>query len=53
LSARTKLNASAIQTAIAVAAIIGWACESWLVFLIAAVVLLAVALHAGDIRPTK
>ena len=43
MSARTKLNAVAIQGAIAVAAIIGWVCESWIVFLVAAVVLIITA----------
>jgi hypothetical protein len=53
LSARHKLNSAAIGAAIIVAAIAGAACESWTVFLIATVVLIAMGLHAGDIRPDK
>ena len=53
MSARTKLNAAAIQGAIIVAALVGWAFGSWAMFLLTIVVLLATAFHSGAIRPNR
>jgi hypothetical protein len=51
VSARTKLNAAAINGALLIAALVGWLFGSWSVFLLTAGVLIAMGLHAGDIRP--
>jgi hypothetical protein len=53
LSARAKLNAVTIQITLIAAGIIGLLFQSWAVFGIAAAVLLACALHQGDIRPPR
>jgi hypothetical protein len=53
LSARTKLNAATVQITLIAAGIIGLLFQSWTVFAITAAVLLACALHQGDIRPTR
>ncbi len=52
MSARHKLNQGYIQGALVVASVIGVACESWTVFLIAATILVGLSLHSGEIRPT-
>lgn len=51
MNARTKLNSSYIQGGIVAAAIIGWLTGSWVIFFLAAAVLIALSLHSGDIRP--
>ena len=50
MSARTKLNVAAVQGAIVVAALVGWAAGSWAVFLLATAVLIGTAWHSGAIR---
>jgi hypothetical protein len=50
MSARTKLNVAAINGALLVAAPVGWLFGSWSLFLLTATVLIAMGLHAGDIR---
>jgi hypothetical protein len=51
LSVRTRFNAVAFQCATLVAALIGLIFQSWLVFLVIGVVMIAMALHSGAIRP--
>lgn len=51
MPARDKLNAAFFQGTLAVAALLGWACGSWMVFSIALCALLFGNLLAGDIRP--
>ena len=53
VGAREKLNEAYVIGSLLLAAIAGWISGSWLVFIIAAVILLALNLHAGDIRPSK
>ena len=50
LSTRNKLNVAAIHGSLVVAALVGWAFHSWIVFLLAVIVLIATAIHRGDIR---
>ena len=50
MSARTKLNAAVIHGAILVAALVGWVTSSWAIFLLATAVLIATAIHSGQIR---
>jgi hypothetical protein len=51
--ARTKLNVAAINGAILVAALVGWVFHSWPVFLLTAIAMIALGLHAGHIRPGR
>jgi len=53
MRAREKLNNAFITGSLTIAGLIGYATGSWTVFVIAAVVLLAMALHDGGIRPGK
>ena len=53
MGARQKLNAVAIQGCLIVSGIIGLVCQSWLIFLIASVVLIGASLAAGDFRPNR
>jgi hypothetical protein len=53
MGAREKLNAAHICGSLLLAAIAGSATGSWAVFFIAAVVLLALNVHSGEIRPRK
>ena len=50
MSARNKINASTTLGSLALAAIIGGWAGSWPVFILAAVVLLALAIESGEIR---
>jgi hypothetical protein len=50
MPAREKLNAAYFHGSLALAAVLGWACSSWPVFLVALVALLVGNLLAGDIR---
>ena len=52
MSARHKLNQGYIQGALVVAGVIGVACGSWTVFLIAAAILVGLSVYSGEIRPT-
>lgn len=51
MGARQKLNAITIQGCLIVSGIMGLVSQSWLVFLIAAVVSIGGSLAGGDIRP--
>ncbi|MDB5335664.1 MAG: hypothetical protein JWN70_1283 [Planctomycetaceae bacterium] len=52
MSARQKLNQGYVQGCLAIAALIGAVCRSWIIFGIAAVVLIGLSTHSGEIRPT-
>lgn len=52
MSARQKLNQGYIQGCLAIAALIGAVCRSWIIFGIAAVVLIGLSTQSGEIRPT-
>lgn len=51
MNARKKLNTAHIYGALLVAAVVGVAFESWLVFLIVGGGFVFGAVYAGDIRP--
>lgn len=53
MGARKKLNQAFIGGSLIMAAAVGAVVHSWGVFLIAAVVLIALSLYAGDIRTGK
>ena len=53
MGAREKLNSAYVIGSLILAAVAGSIGGSWLVFFIAAGILLALNLHAGDIRPSK
>ena len=53
MGARQKLNQAYFNGAAVVAAGIGLLTESWTVFWIALVALLALSLHGGEIRPGR
>jgi hypothetical protein len=53
VSARTKLNIAAVNGVVVIAAIVGWLFGSWPIFLLTAGVLVAMAVHSGDIRPGR
>jgi hypothetical protein len=50
MGARTKLNMAAINGSIIIAAVVGAALGSWLVFWIVAIVLIVGDLYVGSIR---
>jgi hypothetical protein len=50
LTAKHKLNAAHVNGALAIAAVIGIASESFLVFLLVAALLIAGSMHDGSIR---
>ena len=52
MGAREKLNEAYVIGSLFLAAVAGSIAGSWLVFIIAAAILLALNLHAGDIRPS-
>jgi hypothetical protein len=51
MSARTKLNGIYTLGCVGLAALICGATGSWGIFVIALAVMIAAAVHAGDIRP--
>ena len=53
MGAREKLNAAYISGSLVLAALVGAMTESWTVFFMTAVILLALNVHSGDIRPRK
>ena len=53
MGARKKLNAGAILGSLLLSGLIGCFTSSWLVFIIAALILLVLSLYVGDIRPGK
>ena len=52
-TARHKLNAASIPGILVIAGLVAALTGSWWVFLGLFAVLIATAVHAGDIRPTK
>ena len=50
MTAKHKLNAAHVNGALAIAAVIGFASESFLVFLLVAALLLGGSMHDGSIR---
>ena len=50
MNARKKLNVANLNGSFLAAAIIGWLTESMLVFLVAGAILIASAMHSGNIR---
>jgi hypothetical protein len=53
VGARRKLNSANILGSVLLAGVIGAIFDSWLAFVLAAIVLVAVNVHSGDIRPGK
>ena len=53
MGARHKLNSAALNGALIVAGLVAFVTQSWVAFCIAAVALLATAVHSGDIRWTR
>jgi len=51
-NARNKLNASAIHGVLLIAGVIAFFGQSWSVFLLLVIALLATSVMSGDIRPT-
>ena len=52
MGARSKLNVAYVYAAVIIAALIGGVCQSWAVFFVAATLLVAGSIVAGEIRPT-
>ena len=52
MGARQKINVAAVNGCLIVAGLLGLVTQSWPAFGAALLVLLALAYHAGDIRPT-
>jgi len=50
MNARLKLNSAVVNGAVILAALVGWALGSWLVFLGVVALILFTAYHSGDIR---
>jgi len=50
LTAKHKLNSAYVNGAVVIAALVGIVCESWLVFLLVAALLIAGSLQDGSIR---
>ena len=50
MGAKKKLNSAAVCGALGVAALIGALTGSWIAFWLASAVLVATAVHSGDIR---
>ncbi len=53
MGARHKLNQAYVNGAVIFAAVIGVLTESWPIFFVTLGLSIAIAVHAGDIRPTK
>ena len=53
MSARQKLNIAYINSAILFAAVLGGIFQSWTVFVIVAIVLVAMAIYSGSIRGSR
>lgn len=53
MGARQKLNTVSVLGILVIASILGCVSHSWLVFIVAAVVLLVLGCCSGDIRPSK
>jgi len=52
MGARQRLNSLYLIVALIVAALIGGALQSWGVFWLVLIVLIAIFVHGGDIRPS-
>jgi len=52
MNARIKLNAAVLHGTLALAAMVGWLCGSWSIFLLTGLVLMMSAIYCGDIRTT-
>ena len=50
MNARLKLNSAFFQGAVLMAALVGWVTGSWIVFIVAAGLILFTAHQSGDIR---
>jgi hypothetical protein len=53
VGARQKLNSASILGSIALSAILGCLTNSWLVFIVAAVIMVGLSCYVGDIRSGK
>jgi hypothetical protein len=53
VKARQKLNSAAILGSVSMAGVLGCVSNSWLVFIVAALILIGLSCHNGDIRPGK
>ena len=53
VGARQKLNSAAIMGSVILASGLGYLSESWVVFMIAIVILLVLSWYSGDIRKGK
>jgi len=53
MGARTKLNSVHVCGSLAIAGIIGALADSWIVFVIAATILISCSVSDGGIRPTR
>jgi hypothetical protein len=52
MGARNKLNSGYVAGSLFVAGLLGWVTQSLEAFILSAIVLIALQIHAGDIRPT-
>jgi hypothetical protein len=53
VGARKKLNTGSILGSLALSGLAGCVADSWVVFIVAALILLGLSLYVGDIRPGK
>jgi hypothetical protein len=53
MGARHKLNLAYFHGSLLLAAVAGWLLQSWLMFLVTLVLLVAFNLYANEIRPTR
>jgi hypothetical protein len=53
VGARQKLNSAAIMGSLLLASGLGCLSNSWLVFIVAALILLGLSCYSGEIRPSK
>jgi hypothetical protein len=53
MPARKKLNQAYFLVSVFLAALIGWAGQSWLVFFVALAILLTGNIYSGQIRPAR
>ena len=53
MKARQKLNSAAILGSVSVAGVLGCVANSWLVFIVAALILIGLSCYSGDIRGGK
>lgn len=53
VGARQKLNSASILGSLGAAGVLGCLADSWLVFIISALIFIGLSCHNGDIRPGK